>query len=71
MRLLWSFVPLMAQPEYSWATGTTSPRCAISAFWGDVCYTSWPAIRFAKRILTFAEREKFRVPVKFLRRRYH
>ena len=34
MRLSRSFVPLMAQPEYSWATGTASPRCAISAFWG-------------------------------------
>src|SRR6267143_2215467 len=38
MRLLWSFVPLMAQPEYSWATGTTSPRCAISAFWGRLSH---------------------------------
>src|SRR6266853_3492317 len=38
MRLLWSFVPLIAQPEYSWATGTTSPRCAISAFWGRLSH---------------------------------
>jgi hypothetical protein len=34
MRPSWSFVPLMAQLEYCWATGTTLPRCAISAFGG-------------------------------------